>query len=136
MVLVGPGQGGDSPMLNPLLDQLKVPRHGPGRPRTTPDALLGDKAYSARPHRQALRTRGVRVVIPEPTDQLAHRKRRGSAGGRPVAFDRDAYRGRNVVERAFNRCKQWRAVATRYDKHAVIYRGGVVLAAILIWLRS
>jgi len=40
------------------------------------------------------------------------------------------------VERAFNRCKNWRAVATRYDKHAVIYRGGLVVAAILIWLNT
>ncbi len=55
-------------------------------------------------------------MIPEPADQAAHRKRRGSRGGRPVRFDPDAYRGRNVIERAFNRIKQWQALATRYDK--------------------
>ncbi len=45
-------------------------------------------------------------MIPEPADQAGHRKRRGNRGGRPVTFDPDAYRGRNVIERAFNRTKQ------------------------------
>jgi transposase len=131
-----PGQAGDSPTLPVLLDALRVPRQGPGRPRTTPDALLGDKAYSARAHRERLRARGVITVIPEPADQIGHRKRRGSRGGRPVNFDTDRYRGRNVVERGFNRIKNWRGLATRYDKHVLIYRGGVVLASILLWLTS
>ncbi len=122
-------------MLPALLASLRVPRLGPGRPRTTPAALLGDKAYSARAHRAHLRGRGVTTVIPEPADQAAHRRRRGSSGGRPGSFDPDAYRGRNVIERAFNRLKNWRAVATRYDKHATIYRGSLVLAAVLMWLR-
>lgn len=135
-MLVGPGQGGDSPMLPPLLASVRVPRPGPGRPRRTPDALLGDKAYSARAHREHLRARGITTVIPEPADQLAHRKRRGSTGGRPVNFNREQYKQRNVVERCFNRLKQWRALATRYDKHAVIYRGGLLLGAIVIWLRT
>lgn len=134
VILVGPGQAGDSPMLGPLLACLHVPRLGPGRPRTRPDALLGDKAYSARAHREHLRARGVTTVVPERSDQIGHRRRRGSAGGRPVDFDAEAYKGRNVVERGFNRIKNWRGLATRYDKHAVIYRGGVVLASILIWL--
>lgn len=121
-------------MLGPLLASLSVPRIGPGRPRTRPDALLGDKAYSARAHREHLRSRGVTTVIPERSDQIGHRLRRGSAGGRPVTFDAESYRQRNVVERGFNRIKNWRGLATRYDKHAVIYRGGVVLASILLWL--
>ncbi len=129
-----PGQAGDSPTLPVLLEGLRVPRLGPGRPRTTPDALLADKAYSARAHRELLRARGVTTVIPEPADQVGHRKRRGSRGGRPVNFDADRYRGRNVVERGFNRIKNWRGLATRYDKHVLIYRGGVVLASILLWL--
>jgi transposase len=121
-------------MLGPLLASIRVPRHGPGRPRTRPDAVLGDKAYSARAHREHLRHRHITTVIPEPADQIGHRRRRGSAGGRPVNFDAVAYRGRNVVERAFNRFKNWRAIATRYDKHAVNYRAGVVIAAIVLWL--
>ena len=123
-------------MLPPLLASLTVPRLGPGRPRTTPTALLGDKAYSARAHREHLRARGVTTVIPEPADQIANRKRRGSAGGRPVNLDKKLYKRRNVIERCFNRFKQWRALATRYDKHAVIYRGGLLLAAVLLWLRD
>ena len=123
-------------MLPALLASLRVPRLGPGRPRTTPRALLGDKAYSARAHRAHLRARGVTTVIPEPADQIAHRRRRGSAGGRPITFNPDIYRGRNVIERAFNRMKNWRALATRYDKHATIYRGGLILAAALLWLEA
>ena len=64
------------------------------------------------------------------------RKRRGSAGGRPVALDAERYKKRNVVERSFNVFKQWRALATRYDKFVLTYRGGVVLRAITIWLRQ
>ncbi len=73
-------------------------------------------------------------MIPKPADQIGHRKDRGSPGGRPVNFNADRYCGRNVVERGFNRIKNWRGLATRYDKHVLIYRGGVVLAAILLWL--
>ena len=131
-----PGQAGDSPLLEPLLSQLAVRRIGPGRPRTRPDALLGDKAYSSRAIRKLLRARRVTVVIPQPSDQIAHRERRGSAGGRPPAFDAATYKGRNVIERSFNDHKQWRGLATRYDKLAVVYRGGVVLRAITIWLRE
>ena len=134
MLVCTPGQAGDSPSLPVLLDGLRVPRPGRGRPRTTPDALLGDKAYSARAHRERLRARGITTVIPEPADQLGHRTKRGSRGGRPVNFDADRYRGRNVVERSFCRLKNWRGLATRYDKHVLIYRGGVVLASILLWL--
>jgi putative transposase len=95
---------------------------------------LADKAYSARAHRERLRSRGITAVIPEPADQIGHRRNRGSRGGRPVNFDADRYRGRNVVERGFNRLKNWRGLATRYDKHVVHYRGGMVLGAALLWL--
>jgi putative transposase len=98
--------------------------------------VLADKAYSSRPIRGLLRARGIVTVIPEPRDQQAHRKRQGRRGGRPVSYDTEAYKGRNVVERSFNALKQWRGLATRYDKLAVIYRGGAVLAAILTWLRG
>jgi len=134
VLIVTPGQAGDSPVLPKLLDGLRVQRLGPGRPRTTPAALRGDKAYSSRGHRALLLSRGIKAVIPEPADQAGHRLRKGSLGGRPVSYDIEDYKGRNVVERFFNRMKNWRALASRYDKHALIYRGGVVLAAILSWL--
>jgi len=121
-------------MLPVLLDHLRVARRGCGRARTRPDALIADKAYSSREHRALLRRRRIRSVIPERSDQQRHRKNRGSGGGRPIRFDAATYRNRNVVERSYNRFKQWRALATRYDKLAIIFRGGAILRSILIWL--
>lgn len=123
-------------MCLPVLNAIRVPRLGPGRPRTRPDSVLADKAYSSRAIRTELRRRGIVAVIPEPRDQQRNRKMRGSRGGRPVTYDIDAYRGRNVVERSFNALKHWRGLATRYDKLAITYRGGAVLAAIIAWLRN
>lgn len=136
VIALTPGQAGDSPMLKPLLSQLAVKRLGRGRPRTRPDAVLGDKAYSSRAIRVELRSRKIQAVIPQPADQIGHRKKRGSAGGRPPSFDAKTYKGRNVIERSFNDHKQWRGIATRYDKLAVVYRGAVVLRAITIWLAT
>ena len=101
VIQAGPGHGGDSPMLPVLLGYLRVGRGGPGRPRTRPDALLADKAYSSRAHRTLLRTRGITAVIPERAYQQGHRLRRGSAGGRPVSYDRERYKDRNVIERSY-----------------------------------
>ena len=78
-------------MLLPLLEQLRVTRPV-GRPRTRPEAVLGDKAYSSRAIRTHLRARGIKAVIPEPADQQGHRRRRGASGGRPVGLDADAYK--------------------------------------------
>jgi transposase len=112
--------------------RIRVPRPV-GRPRTTPGLVLADKAYSSRAIRRHLRRRGIQTVIPQPADQIANRKRRGRHGGRPPAFDRQAYTQRNTVERCINRLKQWRGLATRYDKTATIYLAGLHLAAIFIW---
>jgi transposase len=114
------------------MDRLRVPRPI-GRPRITPDAVLADKAYSSRAIRTHLRRRGIRAVIPQPADQAANRKRRGSNGGRPPTFDREAYKQRNTVERCINKIKQWRGLATRYDKTATIYLAGLHLVGIFIW---
>lgn len=115
------GQDGDSPMLAPLLENFQVGR------RTRPDAVLGDKAYSSRANRSLLRSRKIEAVISEPSDQQGHRLRRESKGGRPPKFDAIKYKGRNVIERGYARLKQWRGLATRYDKLAVVYRAAVVL---------
>lgn len=130
-VIVAPGQGHDGQMLPDLLDQIRIPRLGPGRPRTTPDKVLGDKAYSSRATRALLRARGIVAVIPEPRDQRANRQHRGSRGGRPVSYDHDTYKNRNVVERSFVHLKQWRGLATRYDK-PIVYRATAVLAAAIM----
>jgi transposase len=120
-----------------LVDQVRVARPGGGgRPRTRPDHLTGDKAYSSRANRAALRARRIPYTIPERDDQKANRARRGARGGRPPAFDRARYRQRNQVERLMNRRKQFRAVATRYDKLAVRYQATITVADIFIWLRA
>jgi len=134
VTLITPGQAGDSPMFLPLMAQLRVGRDT-GRPRTRPDAVRGDKAYSSRAIRSHLRSRKIKAVIPEPDDQKGHRKRRGSRGGRPVGLDAADYKNRNVIERSYCHLKQWRGLATRYDKHAVLYRGAVVLNAVIAWSR-
>jgi putative transposase len=134
VIAIAPGQAGDAPAALPLLSQLRVPRPL-GRPRTRPDRLRGDKAYSSRAIRAHLRERGIIAVIPEPSDQAGHRKRRGSQGGRPPAFDALDYRQRNVIERRFCHLKQWRGLATRYDKLATVYRAAAVLNAVIAWTR-
>lgn len=135
-VLITAGQCGDNPQLLPVLDLIGVPGRGArARVRSRPQRVLADKAYSHPSTRNALRERGIGAVIPEKSDQIARRKAKGRNGGRPPSFDAEAYKERNVVERAFNRLKQWRGVATRYDKHARNYRAGIVVASILIWLR-
>jgi transposase len=73
--------------------------------------------------RQYLRRRGIGVVIPRRADE----RQRGP-------FDRAAYRQRNVAERLVNRLKQFRRIATRYEKCAINYLGMLTLAAILLWL--
>lgn len=98
--------------------------------------MVADKAYSSRKIRQLLRRRRIKATIPERRDQIANRARRAGRGGRPPAFDKTAYKGRNVVERCFAKMKQFRAVATRFDKLANRYRAGVVLAALILWLRA
>ena len=98
--------------------------------------MLGDKAYSSRAIRTHLRARGIKAVIPEPADQQGHRRRRGARGGRPVGLDADAYKGRNVIERQYAHLKQWRGLATRYDKYAIVYRAAVVLNAVLAWSKA
>lgn len=135
-VLLTGGQVGDNPQLLPLLDAVSVPRPGRGRPRTTVARVLADKAYSHPSTRAALRRRRIPHTIPERSDQQALRARRGSRGGRPPNFDPQMYRHRNVVERCFNRLKQWRGIATRYDKKASNYKAGVLLAATILWTQT
>lgn len=134
-LLITPGHWGDSPQLIPVLERIRVARPGGGRPRTRPDHLSGDKAYSSRRNRHYLRRRRIKHTIPERRDQRAHRRRRGSKGGRPAGFDKTQYKRRNEVERTINRIKHSRAVATRYDRRAYVFHGTVTAASIRLWLR-
>jgi transposase len=131
---VNPGQAGDNPQLLPLLDAICSKTPGPGRARKRPDVLIADKGYARDPTRRELRRR-IRHTIPERIDQIARRAAKGSTGGRPPALDRGTYRHRNVVERCFNRLRQWRDLASRFAKRVTIRRSCLVLIAALIWLR-
>lgn len=132
VVLTG-GQRHESTQLEAVLDAIRVPRVGCGRPRKRPDHLIADKGYSYPTCRDLLRGRSIPHTIPERRDQ---RERREKRPGRKPSFEKETYRRRNVVERCVNRLKQWRAIATRYDKRAVNYRAGVVIASLMIWLAS
>jgi transposase len=130
------GQRNDALGFEPVMRRVRIARRGPGRPRTRPGRVLADKAYSSRGIRSRLRRRSIQAVIPEPADQTRHRQRRGSKGGRPVTYDVQAYRLRNTVERAINKLRGYRAVATRFDKRDYVFRGTVDVASIGIWLRD
>lgn len=134
--VVTAGNVNDSTVFDAVLDAIRVPRATVGRLRRRPDRVLADKAYSSRAIRAGLRKRGIKATIPERSDQVGNRKRRGIHGGRPPAFDKEQYKGRNVVERCFSRLKQFRAIATRFDKLAVRYQSGLHLASLILWLRE
>nr|WP_235437847.1 IS5 family transposase [Kitasatospora griseola] len=135
-LVITPGQCADCTQFEAVMEGIRVPRLTCGRPRTKPDSVSADKGYSNRRTRRYLRRRTIPHVIPEKADQAANRRKRGSAGGRPPGFDKERYKKRNVVERAINKLKNFRAVATRYDKRVYVFVGTVTLAALAIWLRS
>ncbi|MFD1049108.1 IS5 family transposase [Kibdelosporangium lantanae] len=132
-VILTPGQAGDNPQLLPLLDDIHDIDVDGRRVRV--GRVIADKAYTHPSTRTALRRRKIKATIPERTDQIARRKAQGSAGGRPPAFDPDLYKLRNVVERCFNRLKQFRGLATRYAKRAAYHRAEIILACIVLHLR-
>jgi transposase len=133
--ILTPGQAADTIMMAATLEQIRVPI-GRGRPRTRPDRVMADKGYPSKVNRAWLRERGIAATIPERDDQIAHRRKHR---GRPIDFgelQRERYKGRNVVERCFNKLKQWRGIAMRSDKTARNYHAGLCLAATLHWISS
>ncbi|XGW00709.1 MAG: transposase (plasmid) [Leptolyngbya sp. BL-A-14] len=94
------------------------------RPRLRPERVAGDKGYTGRRIRTYLHHRGIGAIIP----RLANEPRQGTR------FDRQRYRQRNRIERAFNRLKQFRRIATRYEKRADNYLAMLTIAAISLWL--
>ena len=100
-----------------------IKRLGRGRPRLKPDRLAADKAYSSGAIRSALRRRNIQPVIPTRSNER-----------REPTFDRAAYRERNRIERLINKLKQFRRIATRYEKRAANYLAMITIAAIILWL--
>jgi transposase len=123
VMLATAGQRHEALMLRRLMQGGAVKRPGRGRPRLRPDAVAGDKGYSFVSLRRYLRRRGIRAVIPAKSNQPRQR-----------SFDKLAYRQRNQVERTINRLKQFRRVATRYEKREVNYLAMVKIAGIVLWL--
>ena len=131
-VILTPGQSGDNPQLVPLLDLHRSQQaRGPGRRFRG----LADRAYSHPSTRKELRRTRIGNTIPQRADQQSQRKAKGSRGGRPPGFDVEDYKLRDAVERGYARLKQWRGIATRYDKRALTFLGGVHLAASVLHLR-
>lgn len=122
-LVLTPGQDAESKQVPALLENGAVKRPGRGRPRKRPKRLVGDKGYCGQPVRTFLRKRGIRMTIPK-------RKNMNRQG----PFNKEIYRRRNLVERLINRFKQYRRIATRYEKLAANYRAMWVLAAIIRWL--
>src|SRR4051794_6973888 len=117
------GQVHDSQQVTALINRGAIRRIGRGRPRLRPAKLAGDKAYSSRSIRLALRKRGITPVIPTKANER-----------RQPDFDREAYRQRNIVERLINRLKNFRRIATRYEKRAANYLAMITIGAILLWI--
>ena len=118
-----PGERNERAALPELMARGAVRRNGRGRPRLRSRTVVGDRGYTGGPTRGFLRRRGVAAVIP----QLRTEKR-------PRLMDPDLYRERNVVERLVGRLKEYRRIATRYDKLAASYLAFAQLAAIRMWL--
>jgi transposase len=134
-IVVTEGQRNDCTQLEAVLATVRV-RRKRGRPRQRPQRLILDRGYSFPHCRQLLRRRHIAHVIPERKDQIAQRRQRGSRGGRPPLFDRALYALRNWAERGVNRLKQWRRVATRYEKRAAYYLAFIQFVAVIGWLRD
>jgi len=105
------------------MDAVRVPR-SQGRPRTRPLRMAGDKGYSYPRIRRWLPDHAIAAVIPRRDDQREHHR------GRPLDFDKDAYRRRNVIECCVGWLKECRAVGTRFEKTAVHFLAMVKLAII------
>ena len=93
-------------------------------PKLTAPTILADKGYDAdRRVVEPLIAQGKTVVIPSKRNRIA-----------PREYDRDLYKARHLIENFFAKLKQYRAIATRYDKRAVNFLGAIYLASAVIWL--
>jgi transposase len=117
------GERNERTALAELMSQGAVKRLGPGRPKLRARTIVGDRGYTGRPSRDYLRRRGISAVFPQLKTEKV-----------PRLMDWSLYRERNVVERLVGRLKEYRRIATRYDKLASSYIAFVQLAAIRFWV--
>ena len=117
------GQRHESRFLAELMEKGAVAKTGPGRPRLRPKRVAADKGYSYPSLRSCLRRRGIGAVIPTKSNQRLRPR-----------FDKEAYRERNAVERALGRLKQFRRIATRFEKLEASSLAMLTIAATKVWL--
>ena len=123
------GQAHESPQFEALASSVEVRRRN-GRTRWRPRRMGADRAYHAQRIRHWLRAQGIGAVIPPRATRSVKRRQ-----GWPISYDRERYRGRNVIERSIGWLKECRSLATRYEKLAVHYLGMVQLAMIERYLK-
>ena len=116
------GERHETVVFEQLMEQGGIHRTKGGQARLRPKRVSGDKGYSSKAIRQYLRRHGIRYTIPRKDNE----RHRGT-------FDKALYRLRNRVERCFNRLKQFRRIATRYEKKAQNYLAMLTLASIFLW---
>jgi len=119
--LLTPGQESDINQAEALMEQGTIHRRV-GRPRVRPKRVVADKGYTSKAFRHYLHQRNIRYTIP-------HRKNERRQGN----LDQVQYRKRNIVERLINRLKQFRRVATRYEKRAVNFAAMITIASICLF---
>lgn len=123
VLLITAGQRHEQTAFAAVMERGAIRQRGRGRPRQRPRRVAADKGYSSGKVRRYLRRRGIGAVIPTKKNER-----------RSPRFDRVAYCERNIVERTINRLKQFRRIATRYEKRAVNYHAMLTLAAMTLWL--
>lgn len=117
------GQRHEAVVFERLMEQEAVRRPMGGRPKLRPQRVVGDKGYRSKHIRQYLQRRGIRMTIPRKSNER-----------RTGPFDRTIYQERNRIERLINRFKQYRRIATRYEKRGANYGAMLTLVAIRLWL--
>ena len=120
------GQVQEATQIESLLNQIHLPQLR-GRPRCRPQHLIADKGYDAQWIRHYLRRRGIRPEIPNRATPKGRRRRQ--RGPRPC-YDRNLYKQRNVIERLFGWLKEYRRIATRFEKKASHFMAMIKLACI------
>lgn len=119
--LLTPGQDSDIVNAKTLIEHGAI-RQARGRPHQHPKRVVADKGYTSQIFRAYLREKHVRYTIP-------HRQNEQHQG----KFDKHVYRKRNIVERLINRLKQFRRIATRYEKRATNFAAMITLASIYLF---